>query len=184
MHPGIQALLLTPICPHSLSFRPLIFPDSAVISLCMPQDVRSHAWVSFDGRFRHRLMDGDVLEVRLCLHSIPPSLPPSLPSSFDHSTALPPSLPTTSHPPSLPPSLPPHPLLFLLLLQVSNSEYPLPTMTHQNATADWFRASNKAFNFDMRTRQKALFPFTHLPSLPPSLPPSFRFPTQNTPCQP
>lgn len=61
---GIQALLLTPICPHSLSFRPLIFPDSATISLRMPSDVRSHAWVSFDGRFRHRLMDGDVLEVR------------------------------------------------------------------------------------------------------------------------
>ncbi|KAM3567839.1 hypothetical protein VYU27_010024 [Nannochloropsis oceanica] len=101
VHPGIQALLLTPICPHSLSFRPLIFPDSAVISLCMPKDVRSHAWVSFDGRFRHRLMDGDVLEV-------------------------------------------------------STSEYPLPTVTHQNVTADWFRALNKAFNFNMRTRQKPL----------------------------
>ncbi|TFJ81169.1 hypothetical protein NSK_007511 [Nannochloropsis salina CCMP1776] len=101
MHPGIQALLLTPICPHSLSFRPLVFPDSAVISLCMPLDVRSHAWVSFDGRFRHRLMDGDILEV-------------------------------------------------------SNSEYPLPTVTHRNVTADWFRALNKAFNFNMRTRQKPL----------------------------
>ncbi|EKU20964.1 NAD+ kinase, partial [Nannochloropsis gaditana CCMP526] len=72
MHPGIQALLLTPICPHSLSFRPLVFPDSAVISLCMPLDVRSHAWVSFDGRFRHRLMDGDILEVGVELR-VPPT---------------------------------------------------------------------------------------------------------------
>jgi len=63
VHPGLQALLLTPICPHSLSFRPLIFPDWAVLSLRMPTDVRTHAWISFDGKFRHRLMVGDVLKV-------------------------------------------------------------------------------------------------------------------------
>lgn len=65
VHPGLQALMLTPICPHSLSFRPLIFPDWAIISLRMPEDVRTHAWISFDGKFRHRLMVGDVLVVSL-----------------------------------------------------------------------------------------------------------------------
>ena len=63
VHPGLQAIMLTPICPHSLSFRPLVFPDWAVISLRMPEDVRTHAWISFDGKFRHRLMVGDVLVV-------------------------------------------------------------------------------------------------------------------------
>ena len=26
VHPGVPAILFTPVCPHSLSFRPLIFP--------------------------------------------------------------------------------------------------------------------------------------------------------------
>ena len=146
VHPGIQALLLTPICPHSLSFRPLIFPDSAVISLCMPQDVRSHAWVSFDGRFRHRLMDGDVLEVSSLFSSThPPTHPPTHPSSpAPHSKTRETDYPPMTHPPTHLPK------------QVSNSEFPLPTVTHRNVTADWFRALNKAFNFNMRTRQKPL----------------------------
>lgn len=48
VHPGIQALLMTPICPHSLSFRPLLFPDTSVLSLRMPTDARTYAWISFD----------------------------------------------------------------------------------------------------------------------------------------
>lgn len=27
VHPNVQAILLTPICPHSLNFRPIVLPD-------------------------------------------------------------------------------------------------------------------------------------------------------------
>jgi hypothetical protein len=40
--------------------------------------------------------------------------------------------------------------------QVSRSDFPLPTVTHQNVTADWFASLSKAFNFNQRTRQKPL----------------------------
>lgn len=33
MHPSLSALVLTPICPRSLSFRPLVFPSSSSITL-------------------------------------------------------------------------------------------------------------------------------------------------------
>ena len=33
VHTDVQAMLITPICPHSLSFRPIIVPDSSRISL-------------------------------------------------------------------------------------------------------------------------------------------------------
>ena len=33
VHPSVQALLLTPICPRSLSFRPLVLPGSSRITL-------------------------------------------------------------------------------------------------------------------------------------------------------
>src|SRR4029078_11772264 len=31
MHPNLQALILTPICPYTLSHRPLVLPDTAHI---------------------------------------------------------------------------------------------------------------------------------------------------------
>lgn len=33
VHPSLSALVLTPICPRSLSFRPLVFPSSSSITL-------------------------------------------------------------------------------------------------------------------------------------------------------
>jgi NADH kinase len=33
VHPSLSALILTPICPRSLSFRPLIFPATSTITL-------------------------------------------------------------------------------------------------------------------------------------------------------
>eukprot|EP00438_Fugacium_kawagutii_P033682 Skav203313 [mRNA] locus=scaffold1007:59974:60585:- [translate_table: standard] len=29
MHPAVPGIILTPVCPHSLSFRPVVLPDSA-----------------------------------------------------------------------------------------------------------------------------------------------------------
>jgi len=33
VHPNVPCMLFTPICPHSLSFRPVILPDSAQLEL-------------------------------------------------------------------------------------------------------------------------------------------------------
>jgi ATP-NAD kinase C-terminal domain len=33
VHPSVKALLLTPICPRSLSFRPLLFPGTSQLTL-------------------------------------------------------------------------------------------------------------------------------------------------------
>ncbi|KAI0827844.1 ATP-NAD kinase [Trametes gibbosa] len=33
VHPSLSAIVLTPICPRSLSFRPLVFPSSSAITL-------------------------------------------------------------------------------------------------------------------------------------------------------
>ena len=40
LFPTVPALLFTPICPHSLSFRPTMFPDSSVITLKVPDTAR------------------------------------------------------------------------------------------------------------------------------------------------
>lgn len=33
VHPGVEGILLTPICPRSLSFRPALLPPTAVITI-------------------------------------------------------------------------------------------------------------------------------------------------------
>jgi len=41
VHPDVPAMLFTPICAHSLSVRPLVLPDSAVLSIKNPHDNRN-----------------------------------------------------------------------------------------------------------------------------------------------
>lgn len=52
VYPSVPAILLTPICAHSLSFRPMLLPDSAELTCKIPLECRCNGWVSFDGRHR------------------------------------------------------------------------------------------------------------------------------------
>lgn len=51
LHPSVPSLLLTPICPRSLSFRPLVLPEDARITLRLSRRNRGReVEVSVDGR--------------------------------------------------------------------------------------------------------------------------------------
>ena len=63
VHPSSNCIVFTPICAHSLSFRPLVFPDSAELRFDVDAGARADAWVTFDGRDRVRLKRGDSLVV-------------------------------------------------------------------------------------------------------------------------
>lgn len=71
VHPNVPCMLFTPICPHSLSFRPVILPDSARLELKIPEDARSNAWVSFDGKRRQQLSRGDSVRIFMSQHPLP-----------------------------------------------------------------------------------------------------------------
>lgn len=71
VHPNVPCMLFTPICPHSLSFRPVILPDSARLELKVPADARSNAWVSFDGKRRQQLSRGDSVRISMSKHPLP-----------------------------------------------------------------------------------------------------------------
>ncbi|XP_010930698.2 probable NAD kinase 2, chloroplastic isoform X1 [Elaeis guineensis] len=71
VHPNVPCMLFTPICPHSLSFRPVILPDSAKLELKIPEDTRSNAWVSFDGKRRQQLSRGDSVRIYMSQHPLP-----------------------------------------------------------------------------------------------------------------
>jgi NAD kinase len=71
VHPSVPALMFTPICPHSLSFRPLVLPDSARLRIRVPASSRGSAWASFDGRGRIELLPGDSVRVALSRFPMP-----------------------------------------------------------------------------------------------------------------
>jgi NAD+ kinase len=63
LHPGVPAIVLTPICPHTLSFRPLAVPAGAVVGirlLTAGEDV----YLTLDGQRGGLLARSDVVEVR------------------------------------------------------------------------------------------------------------------------
>ncbi|MFQ6035419.1 MAG: NAD(+)/NADH kinase [Sedimentisphaerales bacterium] len=60
---SMQAMVITPICPHSLSFRPIVISaDSTVEVLCVR--VSSSTTISIDGQDSLRLSVGDVVRVQ------------------------------------------------------------------------------------------------------------------------
>ena len=65
VHPMVDALVLTPIAPHTLTNRPVVIPGSALV------EVRAHAtsgpddvFVTYDGQSGYPLHDGDTVQVR------------------------------------------------------------------------------------------------------------------------
>lgn len=51
IHPSVSSLLLTPICPRSLSFRPLVLPADTLLTLKLSERNRSNeVEVNVDGR--------------------------------------------------------------------------------------------------------------------------------------
>ncbi|EAQ90604.1 hypothetical protein CHGG_02539 [Chaetomium globosum CBS 148.51] len=62
-HPENPVMLVTAICAHTLSFRPVILPDTIVLRIGVPYDARASSWASFDGRERLELTPGDYVTV-------------------------------------------------------------------------------------------------------------------------
>ncbi|KAI0201259.1 ATP-NAD kinase-like domain-containing protein [Astrocystis sublimbata] len=62
-HPENPVMLLTAICAHTLSFRPIILPDTIVLRLGVPYNSRTSSWASFDGRKRIELQPGDYVTI-------------------------------------------------------------------------------------------------------------------------
>jgi len=64
VHPEVSGMLLTAICPHTLSARPFILPESAEI-MVEPSDYQGKAYLVYDGLINYELAPQDTLRVRL-----------------------------------------------------------------------------------------------------------------------
>lgn len=71
VHPDIPAILLTPICPHTLSFRPMILSDTLLLRVSIPRHSRATAYCSFDGKGRVELRQGDHVTIAASQYPFP-----------------------------------------------------------------------------------------------------------------
>ena len=63
IQPCIPAVLLTPICPHTLTFRPMVISSAATIKLQLLTS-GEEVYLTFDGQRGSRLEKNDFVEVR------------------------------------------------------------------------------------------------------------------------
>ncbi len=63
LSPAVEAIVLTPICAHSLSFRPVVLPAETTVEL-VPLRVNPGSMVNFDGQVLESLAEGQTVTVR------------------------------------------------------------------------------------------------------------------------
>ncbi len=64
LHPQLEALILVPICSHTLSMRPIALKDSSVIDLTLVDICARCTHVSMDGQIRYHLEGDEKVRVR------------------------------------------------------------------------------------------------------------------------
>jgi len=66
VQPSVDALVLTPIAPHTLTNRPIVIPGRSVVDVQPNMDDRDEVFVTFDGQAGFQMQAGDRVTVR-CL---------------------------------------------------------------------------------------------------------------------
>ncbi|WP_243300686.1 NAD(+)/NADH kinase [Geothrix oryzisoli] len=62
LHPSLEAFVIAPICPHTLTLRPSVVPASQPISITLEEAEDAH--LTLDGQIGHHLLPGDEVRLR------------------------------------------------------------------------------------------------------------------------
>lgn len=61
LYPTMSSIILTPICPFTLTNRPIILPDSITVLIMMEKDTEEEVSLTFDGQVGFDLQKGDKI---------------------------------------------------------------------------------------------------------------------------
>jgi len=62
VHPSVDCVVITPICPHALTQRPIVVPGDQLLSVRLTSDLQDY-FLTIDGQSGHPLQKGDRIEV-------------------------------------------------------------------------------------------------------------------------
>jgi NAD+ kinase len=64
VQPNMDALILTPIAPHTLTNRPVVIPATSTVRVTPIMEERAEVFITFDGQEGYPLQAGDEITVR------------------------------------------------------------------------------------------------------------------------
>ena len=70
LHPSLNAIALVPICPHTLSNRPLVVSGDSHITIKVCDHEKSEVLVTCDGQIGLSLQVGDILRISKTVHPV------------------------------------------------------------------------------------------------------------------
>lgn len=68
LHPCLEAFVVAPICPHTLTLRPTVVPADIPITITL--DDAEDAHLTLDGQIGHRLLPGDRVRLQMAKTTI------------------------------------------------------------------------------------------------------------------
>jgi NAD+ kinase len=63
LYPTLNCVVITPICPHTLTQRPIVLPDTSAIKIIL-KSPREDVYLTLDGQVGFYLRPNDVIEVK------------------------------------------------------------------------------------------------------------------------
>ncbi|GFO56343.1 NAD kinase [Geomonas sp. Red276] len=68
IHPALECISITPICPHTLTNRPLVVAKDADIDIKLVSGVDEAVFLTLDGQVGVKLVNGDLVKIRRSEH--------------------------------------------------------------------------------------------------------------------
>ena len=70
VHPDMSAMLVTPICSHTLTNRPLVLPSDMQVAVTLTSSADEGVYVTVDGQIGIKMESGDCLNVNKSTHEV------------------------------------------------------------------------------------------------------------------
>ena len=62
--PTFGSMVVTPICPHTLTLRPIVFPDDQILEISFPVDSREEMALAIDGQVNEYLKSTEKVVIQ------------------------------------------------------------------------------------------------------------------------
>jgi len=84
LYPSLDALVLVPICPHTMSYRPIVIHGNSTVEVVVGTPEIDHARLTCDGEIKSELASGD----RVIIHKKDRKIRLIHPANHDHFSIL------------------------------------------------------------------------------------------------
>lgn len=70
LYPEMQAIIVNPVCPFTLSYRPVVLPPEETVTIEVDEPQRAQLMLTVDGQTMVAMQEGDVVQIRRASHEI------------------------------------------------------------------------------------------------------------------